>query len=971
MLRAMRRSSLALVALAAACGDPTSLTGPFDPLPLDAELEVGLYAPVHVARDRYGVAHIRAQTIEDAAFVQGYVMAHDRLPQMDILRRFGAGTLSELFGALDPSVIDTDLEMRVHRMRPLAEQAWEMLRASSDPVDRQIVAMLERFTQGVNAYAQQIRSESRPQGKWVLDPNILVSFDPDRFTPWHPVDSLVLGRFQAFSLSWTAPAELELTELDQKLRATFDEADPADAAAFARRGISRDLFTFQPIGLRSTIEGFPDDPSSSAKRPEAGDRADRTVARPTVSQAVLDRARTFFARTTNTGPFGSLGPHAFMAPFSGSNNWAVGPTQTGDGSVLLASDQHLQLPNPSIFYPTHIMVDPSSPVDGAMDPQPRLDVLGVTFPGIPGVILGANPTLAWAATVSYHDVNDIYLESIVPCTSGPGDCVAFLGNTVPIETFTEEIKIGAFGTITETRNVTYELVPHHGPIIPTIDRTRHELVPRTGTQAMSVKYTGYEPTFEIRALFQLTQAATIHEAFDALDDFSYGSQNWTMIDSASDIGWTTQAIVPLRSPAAYTWNAQTQPDGLAPFFVLPGDGSAERIGEMPSHHIPHARYRSGEGDHPPLVTANADPVGATFDNDPLGGDEQIQPTVDGRPLYVGFAYAAGLRHARIAELLDEASAGGRAPTLDDMARIQLDTHSTMGAALAPHLRPRLAMIDSANATADLRAYVEGLSPEDRARLAAGKALLDGWSFATPTGFDPAESIDDSAATAVFNAWMHFFVERLLADELSAADFPVWRIDGSQLARIVYALFAHPSRFVQSSATQQPILCDVMTDAGADDSCDKLVAQALVDAMQHLESAAGFGTADRSQWTWGHLHRLRISPLLPNPALELPGEGEPGFPKPGDNFVVNRSDQGWSDLDFSQSADGPAQRFLARATRGGTMQVKWALPGGVIYDSRSPHYRDLLDAYYLTHSYFDAPFQLHEIVEAGESRWLFR
>ena len=64
--------------------------GQFDGLPLDGDFTVGLAAPAHVARDRYGIAHITADTLGDAAFVQGYVMAHDRLPQMDILRRFGA-----------------------------------------------------------------------------------------------------------------------------------------------------------------------------------------------------------------------------------------------------------------------------------------------------------------------------------------------------------------------------------------------------------------------------------------------------------------------------------------------------------------------------------------------------------------------------------------------------------------------------------------------------------------------------------------------------------------------------------------------------------------------------------------------------------------------------------------------------------------------------------------------------------------
>jgi len=76
----------------AACADP--LSGPFDGLPVDGDFTAQVSAPVHVARDRYGIAHISANTLADAAYVQGYVMAHDRLPQMDVLRRFGAGTLA-------------------------------------------------------------------------------------------------------------------------------------------------------------------------------------------------------------------------------------------------------------------------------------------------------------------------------------------------------------------------------------------------------------------------------------------------------------------------------------------------------------------------------------------------------------------------------------------------------------------------------------------------------------------------------------------------------------------------------------------------------------------------------------------------------------------------------------------------------------------------------------------------------------
>lgn len=950
---------LAAVALASAgCGED-KIVGPFDDLPLDGDFklppEAGLIKPVHVARDQHGIAHINAENLADAAFVQGYVMAHDRLPQMDILRRFGAGTLAELFGTLDPTVIDTDLEMRVHRMKPLAAESWAMLQASSDPADLQVVTLLQRYADGVNAYAAAIRTDANPTGTWKINAELLASFDPTRFVPWTPVDSLVLGRFQAFALSWSTPFEIEISELYQALRTKFDAATAGDGAAvFARKGISRDIMRLTPVGKIPTIDGFPnvgtdkgtrsDGGASTARRKRKASATAAAPQRPNVPRELFAQARTFFGKGIHDGPNGALGPHAFMHPYAGSNNWAVGPSRTGENAALLATDQHLQLPNPSIFYPTHLTVTESGN-----------DLLGVTFPGIPGVILGTNGSLAWSATVSEHDVNDVYLETIVPCAQG--SCVVFDGQNVPITTFTETVDVGTLGSISSHITAVYEVVPHHGPIIPVIDTVKHELVPRTASTAMSVRFTGYQPSFEIRALWNLGHATDVTSGFQALADFSYGSQNWTMIDSNLDIGWTTHAKVPTRDPRALTWDGDTNPDGIAPFFVLPGDGTAEWTGELSPRYIPHVINPPPPRDY--IATANADPVGATFDGHPLN------QTDGATPLYVGISYAAGVREERISQLIEQRGVG---ITLDDMARIQHDTTSTVGSKLAPAIRTALNRLDStAGAPADVVAYLAGLSAKNRAQLTTARDVLGAWTYATATTNRPG-----SAATCIFNVWMHFFLTRTLADEFTAMNLQLFDYDDNFLLRIAYALLTDPSSFVQSATTGQPMICDDISTAG-DDSCTKVILTSLVDAMTHLEQT--FSTANTATWDWGKLHRLTINPLFPNSALSLPKGGEPGFPKSGDMFVINRSDTSWSGLDFSQSADGPAQRFLAEARKDNlgnaqTIKVRWSLPGGVIYDPDSDHYRDLLDLY-LAERHFDAPFSVDEINQAGESRWVFR
>ena len=97
----------------------------FRPLPkTSGEISAPIRSSAIVKRDARGVPHIEAASWQDAIFLQGYVTAQDRLWQMDSLRRFAAGELSEVFG---PSTLLVDERSRRMRMRAIAEQQLQGL----------------------------------------------------------------------------------------------------------------------------------------------------------------------------------------------------------------------------------------------------------------------------------------------------------------------------------------------------------------------------------------------------------------------------------------------------------------------------------------------------------------------------------------------------------------------------------------------------------------------------------------------------------------------------------------------------------------------------------------------------------------------------------------------------------------------------------------------------------------------------
>jgi penicillin G amidase len=146
------------------------------PLPkVSGTLRAPLQAPGLIKRDARGVPHIEAASFQDVVFLQGYATAQDRLWQMDGLRRFGAGELSEVFG---PGTVQQDITMRRLRLRTLAKE--DVARLSPE-----LRELLENYARGVNFYIDTHR------GNYPLE----YSLPGHAYEPrhWLPEDSLLVG----------------------------------------------------------------------------------------------------------------------------------------------------------------------------------------------------------------------------------------------------------------------------------------------------------------------------------------------------------------------------------------------------------------------------------------------------------------------------------------------------------------------------------------------------------------------------------------------------------------------------------------------------------------------------------------------------------------------------------------------------------------------------------------------------------
>jgi penicillin amidase len=319
---------------------------------LDGTLRVsGLSGQVRVVRDSHGVPTIDAASFDDLFFAQGYVTAQDRLWQMDMMRRFAAGEISELLGK---EFVKHDREQRILGLRVAARKAFEVASATNR-------SHFEDYTRGVNAYIESHRDRVPIEFR-------ILGYVP---RPWAPEDSTLVAAQMVKDLNhYPYRDALEREKILAKLGPE----------------LTADLY------VNSSWHDRPPTVARPHPDPKTGDENDdqRGPATSSVSGLIAIPALANFFHPSTPDP----DSRAVM----GSNNWVVSGAHTVSGKPLLSNDMHLGHQMPNLWYEAHLRCG-------------NLDAAGVTLPGLPYVIVGHNQRIAWGFTNIGPTVEDVYVET--------------------------------------------------------------------------------------------------------------------------------------------------------------------------------------------------------------------------------------------------------------------------------------------------------------------------------------------------------------------------------------------------------------------------------------------------------------------------------------------------------------------------------------------------------------------------------
>ncbi len=449
----------------------------------------GLADTVRVVYDDRAVPHVFAASEPDAYRALGYVVARDRLFQLELQTRATAGTLTELLGKV---ALGADRGQRALGLAWSAEREWAEIGTTSA-----MARAARAYAEGVNAWIDQLGPRDLP-----LEYHLLRA----RPLRWQPRYTLYLLKRMGYTLAYNGVER-------QRARLALQIGDSAVSALFPLHSPIQ-----QPIqpgpGPYPRYDFHPLPPPLPPRLSGGMGGASLSIAR---------------------HPLPSVVEKGGEEEAIGSNNWAVSPRRSATGHALLAGDPHLDLTLPSIWYEAHLVVHPPPSSSTALPPRGReegggLDVYGVTIPGVPGIVIGFNRDVAWSFTNTESDVLDVYAEALDDVARPTA--YRLDGAWRPLQQRIERY-LGPRGEVLAVDTIYHT---HRGPVALTGDRPTsiHWLVLEAGTGD---------------ALLQAQKARSVDEWLRAMESFRTPAQNGVVADRSGAIAIRSTGAFPVHPGA--------------------------------------------------------------------------------------------------------------------------------------------------------------------------------------------------------------------------------------------------------------------------------------------------------------------------------------------------------------------------------------------------------------------------------------
>ncbi|WP_128895656.1 penicillin acylase family protein [Longirhabdus pacifica] len=429
---------------------------------------------------------------------------------------------------LGRSMLQSDRLYRKLQLKQAAEQ-------SLTQYEEETMNILLRYAEGVNRYIEQaIQEQCLPIEFLILD------YQPE---PWSVVDTFVMGKLLSFSLA---------------------ENFKSEAYRYELRKIVGDKLA-QSLWPTYPDEGFITVGNKKNKKNKCSHTFDMLP-----DESKLHMKELFMMLSGKEEK-------------QGSNGWVLSGQRTKSGKPLLANDPHIDMQTPATWYQTHL---------SRVDHQEKFHVIGVTLPGVPGIVLGHNDHIAWGVTNAIADAQDLYIEQLHPEDDHK---VRYQGEWECITCKQEIIKIKG----EEDEHIELKMT-RHGPIL--IEDKKKEMTDDV-RYGLALKWTAYEESKEIAAFLNMNTAVDWETFKQSIEHIYSPAMNVLFASNDGTIAMKTVGLIPIREKGdgllpVPGWTEQYEWKGYVPFHELPEivnpkDGvivnaNNKIVDDHYPHHITHA-----------------------------------------------------------------------------------------------------------------------------------------------------------------------------------------------------------------------------------------------------------------------------------------------------------------------------------------------------------------------------------------------